>query len=89
MSAFFDLGIEIINENFGSLIIFKYFLQAGTAEIGSKMEADQAKKEAEQSKKTSIKGGPWDVCKKVFSQEDHKTMSFIDKSIISTSQVRM
>merc|ERR1719282_1491129 len=35
---------------------------------------------AELSKKTSIKVGPWDVCKKVFSQEDRKTMSFIDKS---------
>merc|ERR1719147_630781 len=44
------------------------------------MDAAQAKKEAEMSKKTSVKMGPWDVCKKVFSEEDHKTMSFYDKS---------
>merc|ERR1719411_1867033 len=44
------------------------------------MEAAEARKEAEMSKKTSIKVGPWDVCKKVFSEEDRKTMSFIDKS---------
>merc|ERR1719300_1669575 len=55
-------------------------IKAGAVDGGAKMEADQAKKEAEQSKKTSIKVGPWDVCKRVFSQEDHKTMSFIDKS---------
>lgn len=24
--------------------------------------------------------GPWDVCKKVFSEADHKTMSLYDKS---------
>lgn len=54
-------------------------IKAGAVQ-GVKMEADQAKREAEQSKKTSIKVGPWDVCKKVFSEEDHKSMSFIDKS---------
>ena len=32
------------------------------------------------SKKTSVNMGPWDVCKKVFNKEDHKTMSFYDKS---------
>ena len=47
---------------------------------GGRMEAWQAKKEAEISKKTSIKMEPWDVCKKVFNKEDHKTMSFCDKS---------
>ena len=47
---------------------------------GAKMEADQARKEAEMGKKTSVKVGPWDVCRKVFSAEDHKNMSFIDKS---------
>merc|ERR1719411_1310952 len=44
------------------------------------MEAAEARKEAEMSKKTSIKVGPWDVCKKVFSAEDRRSMSFIDKS---------
>jgi len=53
---------------------------AGGGADGGKMEAGQAKKEAEMSKKTSIKMGPWDVCKKVFNKEDHKTMSFYDKS---------
>jgi len=53
---------------------------AGGGADGGKMEAGQAKKEAEMSKKTSIKIGPWDVCKKVFNKEDHKTMSFYDKS---------
>jgi len=47
---------------------------------GLKMGADEAKKEAQMSKKTSVKVGPWDVCKKVFNKEDHKTMSFYDKS---------
>ena len=53
---------------------------AGGGADGGKMEASQAKKEAEMSKKTSVKMGPWDVCKKVFNNEDHKTMSFYDKS---------
>ena len=53
---------------------------AGGGVDGAKMEAGQAKKEAELSKKTSIKMGPWDVCKKVFNKEDHRTMSFYDKS---------
>ena len=30
-----------------------------------KMDASTAKKEADMSKKTSVKMGPWDVCKKV------------------------
>ena len=55
-------------------------VKAGAAHGGGKMEADQAKKEAEMGRKTSVKVGPWDVCRKVFSAEDHKTMSFIDKS---------
>ena len=32
-----------------------------------KMDAATAKKEADMSKKTSVKMGPWDVCKKVYS----------------------
>ena len=47
---------------------------------GYKLEASQAKKEAEMSKKTSVKLGPFDVCKKVFNQDDHKIMSFCDKT---------
>jgi replication factor C subunit 1 len=46
----------------------------------TKMDAMQAKKEADTSKKTSVKIGPWDVCKSVFNNEEHKTMSFFDKS---------
>ena len=45
-----------------------------------KMDAAQAKKEAGTAKKTSVKIGPWDVCKSVFNREEHKTMSFFDKS---------
>ena len=52
---------------------------AGGGADGGKMEAGQAKREADRSKKTSVKMGPWAVCKKVFSKEDHKTMSFYDK----------
>ena len=48
--------------------------------LESKMEASQAKKEAETAKKTSVKIGPWDVCKSVFSAEEQKSMSFYDKS---------
>ena len=53
---------------------------AGGGGGGGKMEAEQARREAEMSKKTSVKMGPWDVCKKVFNKEDHKAMSFDDKS---------
>ena len=45
-----------------------------------KMGADQAKKEAASSKKTSIKIGPWDVVRKVFSDSEKRDMSLIDKS---------
>ena len=48
--------------------------------LENKMEASQAKKEAETAKKTSVKIGPWDVCKSVFNAEEHKSMSFFDKS---------
>jgi replication factor C subunit 1 len=47
---------------------------------GEKMSQEEAKKEAEAAKKTSIKMGPWDVTRKVFSSSDHKTMSLMDKS---------
>ena len=47
---------------------------------GGKMEAAEARKVAEMGRKTSVKMGPWDVCKKVFNKEDQKTMSFYDMS---------
>ena len=46
----------------------------------SKVDAASAKKEAEKSKKTSIKVGPFDVVRKVFSASEHKNMSLFDKS---------
>ena len=44
------------------------------------MDEAKAKVEADRSQKTSIKMGPWDVCRKVFTASEHKTMSLIDKS---------
>ena len=55
-------------------------VRANGVEGGGKMEVDQAKKDVPMSKKTSIKVGPWDVCKMVFNTENHKTMSLKDKS---------
>lgn len=46
----------------------------------TKYELDQAKKDSESSKKTSIKVGPFDVVRKVFSAYEHKEMSLFDKS---------
>lgn len=43
------------------------------------LSADAAKKEANAAKKDTVLG-PWEVCRKVFSKEDHKTMSLGDKS---------
>ncbi|XP_042886240.1 replication factor C subunit 1-like isoform X3 [Penaeus japonicus] len=43
------------------------------------LQVDDMKREAEKAKK-DFKMGPWDVCKKVFSESDHKTMSLYDKS---------
>ena len=51
-------------------------LKAKTEKLG----AEEGKKEAEASKKTSIKMGPWDVTRKVFSASEHKKMSIMDKS---------
>ena len=47
---------------------------------GEKLTASDIKSETERSQKTSIKMGPWDVCRKVFSASDHQTMSLMDKS---------
>ncbi|XP_037773561.1 replication factor C subunit 1-like [Penaeus monodon] len=43
------------------------------------LQVGDMKREAEKAKK-DMKMGPWDVCKKVFSEADHKTMSLYDKS---------
>ncbi|XP_064079076.1 replication factor C subunit 1-like [Macrobrachium nipponense] len=43
------------------------------------LAADAMKVEAEKAKK-DLKLGPWDVCKKVFTESDHKNMSIYDKS---------
>ncbi|XP_068084538.1 replication factor C subunit 1 isoform X2 [Anabrus simplex] len=43
------------------------------------LSSEEAKLESEKAKK-DLKMGPWDVLKKVFSAEDHKTMSIFDKS---------
>ena len=45
-----------------------------------KLGTEQAKKEAEASKKTSIKMGPWDVARKVFSSSEKQDMTLMDKS---------
>ncbi|KAK3923688.1 Replication factor C subunit 1 [Frankliniella fusca] len=44
-----------------------------------KMNTDQVKTDAKAAKK-NIKLGPWDAVRKIFSAEDHKTMSLMDKS---------
>ncbi|XP_055642071.1 replication factor C subunit 1 [Toxorhynchites rutilus septentrionalis] len=46
---------------------------------GASTNAAHAKKEAEAARK-DVKMGPWDVVRKVFSAEEHKTMSIHDKS---------
>ncbi|KAL1399739.1 hypothetical protein pipiens_007966 [Culex pipiens pipiens] len=43
------------------------------------LSAAQAKQEAQTARK-DVKMGPWDVIRKVFSAEDHRTMSIHDKS---------
>ncbi|CAG9136425.1 unnamed protein product [Plutella xylostella] len=43
------------------------------------LDADGLKKDA-QNKKKDLKMGPWEAIRKVFSAEDHKTMSIHDKS---------
>ncbi|KAJ1521099.1 hypothetical protein ONE63_002801 [Megalurothrips usitatus] len=44
-----------------------------------KLNTEQVKEDANAAKKI-IKLGPWDAVRKVFSSEDHKTMSLMDKS---------
>ncbi|XP_069671392.1 replication factor C subunit 1 [Periplaneta americana] len=43
------------------------------------LSLEQAKEESQKAKK-NIKLGPWDVLRKVFSADAHKTMSILDKS---------
>ncbi|KAJ9584532.1 hypothetical protein L9F63_021142, partial [Diploptera punctata] len=43
------------------------------------LNAEQVKEDSQKAKK-NIKLGPWDVLKKVFSEDAHKTMSIHDKS---------
>ncbi|XP_050084985.1 replication factor C subunit 1 [Anopheles aquasalis] len=47
--------------------------------MAASMSVDAAKKQADSSKK-DIKIGPWDVIRKVFSAEDHKSMTLNDKA---------
>uniref|UniRef100_A0A182QRJ2 Replication factor C subunit 1 n=1 Tax=Anopheles farauti TaxID=69004 RepID=A0A182QRJ2_9DIPT len=47
--------------------------------MAASLSVDSAKKQADSSKK-DIKIGPWDVIRKVFSAEDHKTMTLNDKA---------
>ncbi|XP_058450932.1 replication factor C subunit 1 [Malaya genurostris] len=46
---------------------------------GLSLSVDKAKQGAESARK-DVKMGPWDVIRKVFSAEDHKSMSIHDKS---------
>merc|ERR1719430_1175814 len=89
MSVCFKEKIQIKPEALTELIIgcgqdvrqvLHHLSMVKASNLESKMEASQAKKEAETAKKTSVKIGPWDVCKSVFSAEEHKSMSFYDKS---------
>uniref|UniRef100_A0AAG5CZT0 Replication factor C subunit 1 n=1 Tax=Anopheles atroparvus TaxID=41427 RepID=A0AAG5CZT0_ANOAO len=47
--------------------------------MAASMSVDSAKKQADSSKK-DIKIGPWEVIRKVFSAEDHKSMTLNDKA---------
>uniref|UniRef100_A0A2M4AG53 Replication factor C subunit 1 n=1 Tax=Anopheles triannulatus TaxID=58253 RepID=A0A2M4AG53_9DIPT len=47
--------------------------------MAASLTVDAAKKQADSSKK-DIKIGPWDVIRKVFSAEDHKSMTLNDKA---------
>jgi replication factor C subunit 1 len=46
----------------------------------AKLDAADGKREAERAKKTSIKVGPFDVVRKVFSASEQREMSIYDKS---------
>jgi len=89
MSVCFKEKIQIKPEALTELIVgcgqdvrqvLHHLSMVKASNLDSKMEASQAKMEAESAKKTSIKIGPWDVCKSVFSAEEQKSMSLYDKS---------
>jgi len=89
MSVCFKEKIQIKPEALTELIVgcgqdvrqvLHHLSMVKASNLDSKMEASQAKMEAEKAKKTSIKIGPWDVCKSVFSAEEQKSMSLFDKS---------
>merc|ERR1719282_840364 len=89
MSVCFKEKIQIKPEALTELIVgcgqdvrqvLHHLSMVKASNLDSKMEASQAKREAESAKKTSIKIGPWDVCKSVFSAEEQKSMSLYDKS---------
>merc|ERR1712080_301316 len=48
--------------------------------LKAKMQGSNNKEDVEAAKKTSIKMGPWDVTRKVFSASEHRGMSLMDKS---------
>ena len=76
-----DALMELItgcNQDVRQVLHHLTFLKA--REGDEKLDAAGAKKEAEKSKKTSIKVGPFDVVRKVFSASEHKNMSLMDKS---------
>ena len=68
------------NQDIRQVLHHLTMIKAGASEGDEKMDASTAKIEAERSQKTSIKMGPWDVCRKVFTASDPKGMSLIDKS---------
>jgi len=68
------------NQDIRQVLYQLSMLKAKSGEGGEKLTASDIKSETERSQKTSIKMGPWDVCRKVFSSTDHKSMSLMDKS---------
>ena len=69
------------NQDIRQVLHHLTMIKAGSSSDGKeKMNESQAKLEANRAQKTSIKMGPWDVCRKVFTANEHKAMSLIDKS---------
>ena len=68
------------NQDIRQVLHHLTLIKAGAKEGEEKLGTEKAKIEADRAQKTSIKMGPWDVCRKVFTASDHKGMSLIDKS---------
>ena len=68
------------NQDIRQVLHHLTMIRAGTSGSEEKMDAEKAKIEADRAQKTSIKMGPWDVCRKVFTAAEHKGMSLIDKA---------